>query len=86
MRTITIDDEAYEILKRLKQGSDDSFTRVIKRNYQKLDTCGELLDWIESEPPPRINRERLKGLKQNRPIISRDQGFDRVPGLRRVPY
>jgi predicted CopG family antitoxin len=66
MRTITIDDEAYQILRRLKQGKDDSFTRVIKRNYQKLDTCGELIDWIESEPPPRINRERLKEFKESR--------------------
>ena len=66
MRTITIDDEAYKILRRLKQGKGDSFTRVIKRNYQTFDTCGELLDWIESEPPPKINRERLKTFGQSR--------------------
>ena len=66
MRTITIDDEAYEILRRLKQGKGDSFTRVIKRSYQKLDTCGELIDWIESEPSPKINRQRLASFKENR--------------------
>jgi len=64
MRTITIDDEAYDILRRLKQGKDDSFTRVIKRNYQKLDTCGELIDWIESEPAPKVNRQRLASFKE----------------------
>ena len=64
MRTITIDDEAYDILRRLKQGKDDSFTRVIKRNYQKLDTCGELIDWIESEPAPKVNRQRLVSFKE----------------------
>ena len=71
MRTITIDDEAYKILRRLKQGKDDSFTRVIKRNYQKFDTCGELVDWIEGEPPPKINRERLSRFKQSSGLRSR---------------
>ena len=66
MRTITIDDEAYKILKQLKQGKSDSFTRVIKRNYQTFTTCGELIDWIESEPPPKINRSRLDTFKQSR--------------------
>jgi hypothetical protein len=66
MRTITIDDEAYKILRRLKQGKSDSFTRVIKRNYHTFNTCGELIDWIESEPPPKIHRERLKTFKASR--------------------
>jgi predicted CopG family antitoxin len=70
MRTITIDDEAYKILRRLKQGKSDSFTRVIKRNYQRFNTCGELIDWIESEPPPKINRDRLKDFKQSRGMRS----------------
>ena len=66
MRTITIDDEAYNILRRLKQGKSDSFTRVIKRNYQTFDRCGELIEWIESQPPPKINRERLRTFKASR--------------------
>ena len=66
MPTITIDDEAYKILRRLKQGKSDSFTRVIKRNYHTFNTCGELIDWIESEPPPKIHRERLKTFKASR--------------------
>jgi len=70
MRTITIDDEAYKILRQLKQGKNDSFTRVIKRNYQRFNTCGELIDWIESEPPPKINRDRLKDFKQSRGMRS----------------
>ena len=70
MRTITIDDEAYKILRRLKQGKSDSFTRVIKRKYQTFDTCGDLIDWIESEPPPKINRGRLKKFKQSRGVRS----------------
>jgi hypothetical protein len=45
-----IDDQAYQILQRLKQGKSDSFSSVIKRNYQVIDTCGELIDWIESAP------------------------------------
>jgi len=66
MRTITIDDKAYKILRRLKQEKSDSFTHVIKRNYQKFETCGEFIDWIESEPPPKINREKLMTFKQSR--------------------
>ncbi len=70
VRTITIDDEAYKILRRLKQGKSDSFTRVIKRHYQTFDTCGELIDWIESAPPPKINRARLKTFKHSRGLRS----------------
>jgi len=66
MKTITIDDEAYNILRKLKEGKSDSFTRVIKRNYQTFDRCGELITWIESQPAPKINRGRLKTFKQSR--------------------
>jgi predicted CopG family antitoxin len=44
-KTITIDDDAYKLLLSLKQGTRDSFTKVIRRHVHKpLETCGELLE------------------------------------------
>jgi predicted CopG family antitoxin len=67
-KCITIDDATYKLLLSLKQGSRDSFTKVIQRNvYKPLETCGELLDSYENDPPAqkadpdklsRIERER----------------------------
>jgi predicted CopG family antitoxin len=67
-KCITIDDETYQMLRSLKQGPGDSFTKVIRRNVHKpLETCGEVLDAYEQDPPPqkaelsrldRIERER----------------------------
>ena len=51
-KTITIDDDVYQLLSSLKQGRGDSFTKVIRRNvYKPLETCGELLDAYEEDPP-----------------------------------
>ena len=61
-KRITIDDDTYKLLRSLKQGPGDSFTKVIRRNvYKPLDTCGELLDAYEQDPPPqRANLEALR--------------------------
>jgi predicted CopG family antitoxin len=66
-KTITIDDEAYDLLKSMKQGKRDSFSQVIHRNlYRKADTCGELLDMMENEPPPKVNPDLLKTIAAER--------------------
>ncbi len=66
-KTITIDDGAYDLLRSLKQGARDSFSQVIHRNiYRKADTCGELLDLMENEPPPKVNLEILKKIAAER--------------------
>jgi predicted CopG family antitoxin len=67
-KTITIDDDVYKLLSSLKEGPGDSFTKVLRRNVHKpLNTCGELLDAYEENPPAhpadlnvlkRIARER----------------------------
>lgn len=55
-KTITIDDDAYKLLVSLKEGAQDSFTKVIKRNIHKpLETCGEILDAYNQRPPPDID-------------------------------
>ncbi len=54
-KTITIDDDAYRLLSALKTGRRDSFTQVILRHIrQPADTCGELLDRLESRPTPKV--------------------------------
>ena len=56
MKTITIDDEAYELLSSLKQDKGDSFTKVILRHVRKpCNTAGELLDYYAGKPPPDID-------------------------------
>jgi len=55
-KTITIDDNAYQLLSSLKTGPQDSFTKVILRNIHKpLETCGEILDAHEQLPRPPID-------------------------------
>jgi predicted CopG family antitoxin len=66
-KTITIDDEAYDLLASLKTGKRDSFSQVIHRNIaRKANTCGELLDAYEHVPPPEIDLERLDRMLQER--------------------
>jgi predicted CopG family antitoxin len=67
-KTITIDDDAYALLVSLKQGAGDSFTKVIRRHvYKPAETCGELLDAIADEPPPKVDLGALG-------IMARDRG------------
>lgn len=66
MRTITIDDEAYKLLAKLKQHGD-SFTKVIKRHIRvPADTCGELLDRLESGPRPDVDEEMFEVLEKGK--------------------
>ena len=66
-KTITIDDDVYKLLSSLKQGAEDSFTKVLRRHVHKpAETVGELLDAYESEPPPRANPLVLNQLLRER--------------------
>jgi hypothetical protein len=66
-KTITIDDNAYKLLSSLKRGARDSFTQVILRHFHKpAETCGELLDAMADEPPPRVDLAILKRVAANR--------------------
>ena len=50
-KTITIDDDVYQLLSSLKLDSGDSFTKVLRRHVHKpVETAGELLDAYTDEP------------------------------------
>lgn len=66
-RTITIDDDAYTLLSSLKRGSRDSFTRVILRHVNRpADTCGDLLDSLDTSPPPNVDLGVLERIEKER--------------------
>jgi predicted CopG family antitoxin len=66
-KTITIEDDAYDLLRSLKLGPDDSFTKVIRRHVHKpLETAGELLDFYENFPPPKLDAGVLKQIRAGR--------------------
>jgi len=66
-KTITIDDDVYRLLLSLKEGTRDSFTKVIRRHVHKpLETAGELLDYYEQQPAPVIDQAALERVRAER--------------------
>ena len=47
MKTITLDDEAYGLLKMWKSSQQESFSRVVKRVVPVPGTLGAFLNFIE---------------------------------------
>ena len=64
-KTITIDDEAYQLLRSLKQGKRDSFSQVIHRIVPARNAA-ELMDYYDSQPPPKFDLARLQRIKVER--------------------
>ena len=52
-KTISLSEKAYQRLQRQRQGSDDSFSRIVLRAHWEdaSVTAGELLDLWQNEPP-----------------------------------
>jgi len=48
MKTITLDDTAYERLKAWKQSSRESFSSVVKRVIPEPGTLGAFLNFVET--------------------------------------
>ncbi|MDB6021423.1 MAG: putative antitoxin [Pedosphaera sp.] len=66
-KTITIEDDAYQLLRSLKQGPGDSFTKVIRRHvHSPAKTNAELLEYYESQPPPDVDWEILERIAKTR--------------------
>lgn len=65
-KTLTISDEAHQRLKRHKLPGE-SFTQVILREIpEPLETAGDVLDFLKSEAPPRLDRAALDTLRKSR--------------------
>lgn len=67
--TISITSEAHQLLKQFKEPGE-SFSDVIigqfRRRRSPCETAGELLDRLESLPPPEIDEKKLKTLRTGR--------------------
>ncbi len=65
-KTLTISEEAHERLRKHKlQG--ESFTQVILRELpERLETAGEVLRYLKSQPLPTLDRRALESLRQGR--------------------
>jgi predicted CopG family antitoxin len=65
-KTLTISDEAHQRLKKHKLPGE-SFTQVILREIpEPLETAGDVLDFLRSEPAPEIDRRALESLRKDR--------------------
>ena len=66
-KTITIDDDAYKLLRKLKRGTGDSFTKVIRRHIiAPAETARELLDAMAAQPPPNVDLHILDRIERER--------------------
>lgn len=65
-KTLTISEEAHQRLKKHKLPGE-SFTQVILREIpEPLETAGNVLDYLASQPPARVDRQALRALRQGR--------------------
>ncbi|HZR16317.1 MAG TPA: antitoxin VapB family protein [Verrucomicrobiae bacterium] len=65
-KTLTISAEAHQRLKKRKLPGE-SFTQVILREIpEPLETAGEVLDYLRSEPAPQLDRSALESLRKGR--------------------
>lgn len=65
-KTLTISEEAHHRLKKRKLPGE-SFTDVILRELpEPLETAGDVLDFLKSQPPARLDRKALAALRQGR--------------------
>ena len=65
-KTLTISVEAHQRLKKHKLPGE-SFTQVILRELpEPLETAGDVLDYLESQAPARIDRQALRALRNGR--------------------
>ena len=65
-KTLTITEEAHERLRKHTLPGE-SFTQVILRELpEPLETAGEVLDFLRSQPRPKIDRTALESVRRSR--------------------
>jgi predicted CopG family antitoxin len=57
MKTITLDEEAYQRLKSWKRSPDDSFSKVVKRVVPEAGTLGAMARFVEERRSPDPKRD-----------------------------
>ena len=61
MKTITLDEEAYERLKGLKTGRGESFSSVVKRVIPQRGNLGSFLDFTEAHQTQALPGNEIMG-------------------------
>lgn len=59
MKTITLDEEAYALLKSWKRKPKDSFSSVVKKVVPRPGTMGSMLSYLDSTPPGDPEKDRI---------------------------
>lgn len=73
MKTITLDDEAYGLLKMWKVSGKESFSKVIKRVVPAPGTLGALLAYVEEAGTSLLpNNEIMERAIDLRPTLKHD--------------
>lgn len=67
MKTITLDDAAYDRLKAWKRGPKDSFSAVVKRVLPEPGTMGAFLSFVERSGTAQLaGNEAMEGAVESR--------------------
>lgn len=73
MKTITLDEEAYDLLKMWKTSNKESFSKVVKRVVPVPGTLGALLSYVEEAGTSRLpGNEAMETSINVRPTTKHD--------------